>query len=110
MSDSQVLPRETISGDVDAVADADGSETFERESREWTNDHGINIRLTIPLFIRTYYFTIVAGAERRKPKRRTEERTKHPLWTVRNVSFIAIIGIYIWFYWEMLIKLFSVLS
>lgn len=59
--------------------------------RPWNSDHPINIRLSLPLFFRRYYVTLVAGQERRNLMRRTEERRKHPLGTTGNIlAFIAL--------------------
>ena len=58
----------------------------------WESDHSINIRLSIPLFFRRYYVTIVAGQEHRSPERRTAERQKHPLITVGNITALFAAG------------------
>ena len=49
----------------------------------------IDIRMTVPLFWRRYFITILAGPERRSAERLKQERAKHPLLTVANVCSIA---------------------
>lgn len=65
----------------DAVSDA------------WSNDHAVNIRITIPLPFVRCYLAIVGGKERRNPKRRAEERRKNPLGTRWNIAFLTILGV-----------------
>ncbi len=71
-------------------------------SKDWSSNHAVNLRITIPFLVNTYYLTIVAGTERRSRERRAEERRKHPLLTVGNVSVMAVLGICIWLYVRML--------
>lgn len=49
--------------------------------------HPIDIRISIPLLHRRFYFTVVAGQERRRPERRAADRHAYPLATVGNVFF-----------------------
>ena len=49
--------------------------------------HPVNIRLSIPLLARRYYFTLVAGEEKRSAERRSHERHRYPLRTAANVLF-----------------------
>ena len=58
-------------------------------ARTWRS-HPINIRLTVPLLPRRWYFTVVAGPERRSPERRRTERTRHPLRTAGNFAFVLL--------------------
>ncbi len=58
----------------------------------WGNDHPVNIRLSIPLLIKRYYVTIIAGEERRIPERLSAERRKHPLVSRGNLVFFALVG------------------
>ena len=62
-------------------------------SDAWSNDHAVNIRVTIPLPFARCYLAIVGGKERRNPKRRAEERRKNPLGTGWNVAFLTILGV-----------------
>ena len=52
--------------------------------------HPLDIRITIPLFVRRYYITIVAGPERRSAERLARERKKHPLLTAANVLVMLV--------------------
>ena len=54
--------------------------------RAW-NRHPVNIRLSLPVFGNRYYFAMVAGKERRSPKRLIDERGRHPVSTTANVFF-----------------------
>ena len=54
--------------------------------------HPVNIRITIPLPLRSYYLTIVAGPERRSRERRISERNKHPLFTPGNMIVLFVFG------------------
>ena len=58
----------------------------------WESDHPINLRLSIPLLFRRYFVTIVVGEERRRPKRLSAERRKHPVVTRGNLFFFALVG------------------
>ena len=55
------------------------------ESKEWTDQHAVNLRLSVPLPFFPFYVTIVAGKERRSGQRRKEERRKHPIFTAGNL-------------------------
>ncbi len=58
----------------------------------WGNDHPVNIRLSIPLFVGRYYVTLVAGKERRSGERLESERKKHPLLKLGNIVVMAVCG------------------
>lgn len=49
--------------------------------------HPIHIRFTLPFFAARYYFTFVAGREKRCPQRLHDERAAYPLMTVGNAMF-----------------------
>ena len=80
------------------------------KAKEWSADHAINIRVTIPFFVKSYYLALVAGTERRNPKRRAKEQKKHPILTVFNLSFLGVMIFYIWFYIEVLFDLVAALT
>ena len=61
--------------------------------REWTSDHPLNLRMSIPLVFGRYYITIVAGKERRARARLAMDRRQHPLDTPSNVAFLFLIGL-----------------
>lgn len=52
--------------------------------------HTINLRLT--LFGRAY-FVLLGGPERRSPKRRVEERERHPLRSPGNIAVLIVVAI-----------------
>lgn len=49
--------------------------------------HPIDIRVSIPLLHRRFYFTVVAGQERRRRERRAADRQAYPLATFGNFFF-----------------------
>lgn len=49
--------------------------------------HPIDIRISLPFLHRRFYFTVVAGQERRRTERRHEDRQAYPLVTAGNVMF-----------------------
>ena len=61
--------------------------------REWTSDHPLNIRISLPLGFGRYYITIVAGKERRARARLAMDKREHPLDRTGNVIFLFLIGI-----------------
>ena len=67
------------------------------QGRDWSRDHAVDLRLSIPLVFGRYYLTIVAGRERRCPRRLAEERRKHPMRTAGNALFLAACGVIVGF-------------
>ena len=61
-------------------------------SREWSNEHPVNIRLSVPLLFGRFYVTLLAGPERRSPERLSAERRKHPLWKAGNLLVMLLAG------------------
>ena len=56
----------------------------------------IDIRITVPIFWRRYFITLLAGPERRSAERLKEERAKHALWTFWNVCcFIFLLVLFV---------------
>lgn len=49
--------------------------------------HPIDIRLSLPFIASRFYFTIVAGREKRRPDRRAGDRCAYPLMTIGNALF-----------------------
>lgn len=49
--------------------------------------HPIDIRISVPFLHTRFYFTIVAGRERRPSHRRKAERQSYPILTVGNALF-----------------------
>lgn len=73
-------------------------------SPSWAK-HPVNIRLTLPMFGRHMFMTVVAGPERRGGDRVRRERTLHPVRTIANMLFLlgisgafylaAVLGIFV---------------
>jgi hypothetical protein len=51
--------------------------------------HQVNIRLSVPLLFKRFYFVVLAGPERRSKTRLKAER--FPLWTLPNAIFLAML-------------------
>ncbi len=47
----------------------------------------VNIRLTVPLWRRQFYLTVLSGQEKRSSDRRRFERARYPLRTIANIFF-----------------------
>lgn len=60
--------------------------------KPWTNNHAVNVRLSLPFFGGRYYLTVVGGKERRSRQRLAFERKKHPLRTTGNILFLLAVG------------------
>ncbi|MGI9487188.1 MAG: hypothetical protein ACR2RF_15180 [Geminicoccaceae bacterium] len=78
-----------------ATGSADVEESMEQKhvyaGREWSTNHSLNIRVSIPLGVGRYYVTLVAGKERRARARIALDRRQNPLDTPGNVLFLALI-------------------
>lgn len=61
--------------------------------REWTSDHPLNLRMSVPLPFGRYYITVVAGRERRARARLSLVRRQHPLSTPGNILFLFLLGL-----------------
>ena len=92
MQEAQTLgDSETRLPEPDQAAPTSAAAGGRQGAREWSADHPVNIRLSIPLGFGRYYLTIVGGKERRAPERRAAERLKHPLLTIGNVIVFAVV-------------------
>lgn len=60
--------------------------------KPWSNNHAVNLRLSVPFFGGRYYLTVVGGRERRSRQRLAFERKKHPLRTTGNILFLLAFG------------------
>jgi hypothetical protein len=58
--------------------------------RSWGR-HAIDIRFTLPLLARTYYFVFLAGIDKRPRSRNRAERHSHPLATLGNFLFLSLV-------------------
>ena len=86
---SKIVRREPLS---DAAHERDARRVEAATDRSWSNDHSLNLRLSIPFFGQRYYFVCVGGRERRSAERRAAERKKHPIVKKGNVIFLAAIS------------------
>lgn len=61
---------------------------------QWTaKSHRINLRLSLPLLPKRWYFTVLGGPERRTAERRRVERARNPVSTAGNMVFIFLAAI-----------------
>ncbi|NER78321.1 MAG: hypothetical protein F6K42_01845 [Leptolyngbya sp. SIO1D8] len=56
------------------------------QSTQWRR-HPIDIRLSIPLLWKRFYFVLVAGPERRSKQRLKSDQIRNPVWTPVNLLF-----------------------
>lgn len=73
---------QTLDGPMSGRTPAQGRH---RAHARWSNNHFINLRLSIPLVFTRVYVTLVAGKERRSAARRRTDRQEHPLHTRGNM-------------------------
>ncbi len=78
-----------IRGNGQAAAGEDKPTAEDAERRDWSGEHPINLRLSVPLPFFRFYVTIVAGKERRSAARRAEERRRHPILTAGNLFLMT---------------------
>jgi hypothetical protein len=58
---------------------------------QWgAKSHRVNIRVSLPLLPKRWYFTVLGGPERRTAERRESERHRNPVRTAGNMAFIFI--------------------
>ena len=74
-------------------ADESKASDFQTNATAWAGGHPVNIRLSLPFFGRRIYLTLVAGQERRPPERLAADRSKHPLATRANITFLSLCGV-----------------
>lgn len=70
----------------DGVIDDPEALSGVKDPTTWVS-HPIDIRISLPLLHRRFYFTIVAGQEKRRRERRHQDRQEYPLLTAGNVLF-----------------------
>jgi len=61
--------------------------------KQWSKDHPLNVRVSIPLGFGRFYLTVIAGRERRKRARLALDRRQNPLDTPANAVFFAFIAV-----------------
>ena len=58
-------------------------------TQRW-RDHAVDLRMLLPLFGRSYYLVLLAGAERRSRARLLRDRLLRPIITIGNGIFAAV--------------------
>ena len=89
-TDKTPAPRAPVGDSLEAEPTMDRRHLY--AGREWTSDHSLNIRVSIPLGVGRYYITLVAGKERRARARLALDRRQNPLDTPGNVVFLAFVS------------------
>ncbi len=66
-------------------------ETIEHalEGGKW-RDHPVDVRLSIPVLWRRFYFVLLAGPERRSAERRKYERARRPVRAIADIILLAL--------------------
>lgn len=60
-------------------------------SGDWkAGAHRVNLRISLPLLPKRWYFTVLGGPERRTAARRKVERVRNPVRTASNMAFIVV--------------------
>lgn len=92
-SDAAAVPDDD--GRRDATEPSNLEQSVERKhvyaGREWSSEHPLNIRVSMPLGVGRYYITLVAGRERRARARLALDRRQNPLDTPGNALFLAFV-------------------
>ncbi len=59
------------------------------EGGKWP-DHPVDVRLSIPILWRRFYFVLLAGPERRSAERRKYERARRPVRLIADIILLAL--------------------
>ncbi len=59
------------------------------EGGNW-RDHPVDVRLSIPVFWRRFYFVLLAGPERRSAERRIYDRARRPVRVIADMILLAL--------------------
>ncbi len=59
------------------------------EGGKW-RAHPVDVRLSIPVLWRRFYFVLLAGPERRSAERRTYERARRPVRVIADMILLAL--------------------
>ena len=59
------------------------------EGGKW-RDHPVDVRLSIPVLWRRFYFVLLAGPERRSAERRKYERARRPVRAIADIILLAL--------------------
>ena len=63
-------------------------------AEQWNaKTHRVNIRLSLPLLPKRWYFTVLGGPERRTVDRRRAELSRSPVRTAGNMAFIFLMAL-----------------
>ena len=84
------VPQNVVSSFTDAQLAALKQALDERGSQ----DHKVNIRISVPLLFRRYYFVIFTGIEKRSRARRRSDARFHPIARVGNMVFLFLLSVF----------------
>ena len=89
--------RRPLARDIDPTASQPGDPAAADaasvvRSGDWQSSHPVNLRISVPTPVGSYYVTLVAGKERRSPERRAAERRKHRFVTLGNLTVLFAVG------------------
>jgi len=56
--------------------------------RQDARRHPVDLRVSVPVFWKRFYFVLLIGPERRTAERLKADRQRHPVWTLGNASVI----------------------
>ncbi len=59
------------------------------EGGRW-GDHPVDVRLSIPVLWRRFYFVLLVGPERRSAERRIYERARRPVRVIADIILLAL--------------------
>ncbi len=59
------------------------------ESGKW-RAHPVDVRLSVPVLWRRFYFVLLAGPERRSAERRKYERARRPVRAIADMILLAL--------------------
>lgn len=81
------------SGKQDPVGGPATGSTADAPRWAWSNEHPVNLRMSIPLPHGRYYVALVAGKERRSAARRAADARNRPLATWGNLGAVFVLGV-----------------
>ena len=81
------MPRDSLATADDRI---EGSRFLAEAARQCRFDtHPVDIRLSLPLLFKRFYFVVLGGPERRSAERRKTERARRPLLKLANLFFLV---------------------
>ncbi len=84
------IPQNVVSSFTDAQLAALKQALDERGSQ----NHKVNIRISVPLLFRHYYFVFFTGIEKRSRARRRRDARFHPIARVGNMVFLFLLSVF----------------